>query len=186
MTPLGVHVFLLLTIALLLFLNTDISFRIYRAKMSTVEIECFPIKLILYNFLNNPRQKTEKYSVKKLKRRLSLFKPSLLSLSFLIKKSTLSVRSFTIGDGNEQNPHRIAIKKEAERLLKEYLIVFSYAFFKESEFSQNRDLSPYKENSATPNFDFLISTSLWCVILSFFVFIYHLIRNKGGKRKIVG
>ena len=186
MTLVEVLVFLLLTIAAILLLSTEISLRIYRIKTSIIEIEYFPIRLILYNFLKISRQKSKNHSVKKLKRRLSLFKPSLLSLSFLIKKSAISVRSFTIGDGDERNPHRIAIKKEAERLLKDYLIVFSYTFFKESEFSQNRDLSPYKENSSTPNFDFLISTSLWCVILSFFVFIYHLIRNKGGKRKIVG
>jgi hypothetical protein len=173
---------LILTIILILILLLfqKISFRIFFSELLTVEIEYFPIKLILYNF------KRRKKPTKRLKKKIKRF----FNLSIPITKSALKffkraeIRLYDLNLLNDSGaPHIQAFKSTFNDALESYLSAFLYSLFKFS--AVNSEESDSKRSSIV-SFDFEITARFYNLIFSFFVFIFFLIKNKGRNQKIVG
>ena len=175
-----IFLFTSLSLILLLLSFQRVFIRIVFSGKAEVIIEYFPIKLILYNFLKRTRRKKKRKFIKSTKRALFFIAPVLRTLAFLLNKSTVKIYSLDgfLPEGAE--PHRIFITKELSSLLSSYIYALFYSFSKETA---KDDI--HKSENTSANFDIQLSTRLYNVVLSGFVFIFLSIKKKGRIKKFV-
>ena len=170
---------LIIILIMTMFLWQTISLRINFSSLSTVTIEYFPIKLILYSFCK--RKKRKRKLIKQTKKLLFFLSPIFKSVNFLLERSNLKIFSFSPPHSKSKEPHRYFLSKEINSLSKLYICSILYANSKlsytdtaDGNFSDNDDYI----------FDFEITTRLYNVFLAFSVLIFYSIKKR-GKKKIV-
>ncbi len=174
---------LILTIVLILILllYQKISFRLAFSESFTVEIEYFPIKLILYNFRKS--RKAKRKLRKKLKRLLSLSMPITKSALRFFRRADVKLYDLKLLDSDDAEPHIHSVKLTLINAFETYLHSFFYSLFRTSTV-----YSGGIENSKKSiiSFDFEVTARFYNLIFAFFIFIFFLIKKKGGNQKIVG
>lgn len=148
-------------------------------KSLKLEIEYFPFKLVFSDVGKNPKRK---FKLKKLPKYVSRFSAFSKSAKFFLSHSEISEKRLVLPIGNNDSPDAFFVKKEALGLLGHFVRLLLDIFFESSNLS-NSQCTDY--SSDCPIFDFLISTRLFVLILSFFVFIFSLMK-KGLVKKLVG
>ena len=175
-----IFLFLTLTLILLFLFLQKVFIKVAFSPKAEVIIEYFPIKLILYNFFKRTKRKKKKKLIKSTKRAIFFLSPFLKSLNFLLNRSAIKIYRALPFPQEIEEPHKIFITDEVSALFISYIHAFFYSISKETV---TEDLC--QTESASTNFEVKLSTRLYNVVFSGFVFIFLSIKKKGRIKKFV-
>lgn len=167
-----------LSIIIVLLLYQPLSFRITFLGNTTLTIEYFPLKLILYNF--QKRKNTKKKLIKQTKRLLFFLQPILKSVYFLLKRSNAKIYRFSLPTASTNEPHTFFISHEIANLLKSY--IYSALYYLTNSMHKTKDSEKNEEITA---FDLQVTTRLYNVALAFFALVFFSLKKKGRNKKFV-
>ncbi len=174
------QIVLLITLALILLLLSfqKVFIRFVFSERSAIIIEYFPFMLILYDFFK--KRKKKKKLIKSTKKIIFFLPPLIKSLLFLLNKSNVQIYNLLPFPKEYEEPHKAFLKKEVSTLLASYIGAFFYSLSKEST---SEDI--YQSESFSTSFDIQMSTRLYNIVFSGFVFVFLSIKKKGRIKKFV-
>ena len=177
----GILLFVNISIVFLMILLQTITLRVTRYDKTTVAIEFFPLKLILYNFGKNKKKRSFKKRLKRL--RIFLF-PAAKALRFLLKRAKIVLKELPSYEQKSSEPHHFFIINAAENIIKSYIICTLTYNSKDATIDNNYVSSNDFESISTV-FDLELSINLYNLLLANLVFIIYSIKKKGRNKRIV-
>lgn len=173
------EVFLALVITAIVFmlLCQTLSVRICVSSESSISIEYFPLKILLYNF--GKRKKKKRKLIKQTKKLLSFFTPILKSANFFLERTRVKIISLSLPEPRSDQPHRYFLSNEITSLSTIYIYSLIYAVSKSAYIASAGIIS---ENEDITNLDVELTTRFYNVLLSGIVLLFWSIRKKGIKK----